>query len=221
MPVSVGDVNLVQGNLVQRSGVVLDDAGTVYLLSVLANGENELLRISRENAVKQLILYRGWPYIVDTKGRLFSLDVSWQQALRQKLPYIFMRMIKTLPLAAAAGAGSWALTMFDQNFTGFISMSAFQQPSVAFLSGIMLYYGLDLTRTVFFKKPRAIGEGGNYFTQKLGEGVVNIEEDQNYDDYVVTFKKKRKRKADQFLSLMAPAIADSRCIEALIRMNMR
>jgi hypothetical protein len=171
--------------------------------------------------VQDLIMYRGWPYILDRRGRLYAFDVSWKTDFRNKLPYIAMRSLRTIPLAVGAGVGVYGLAMLDQTFTGVISIEAFR-PSQAFWSGFMGFYGLDLAYTVFLKSHRAIGWGGNFFTTLVAKGVTEVKPDQNYDDYQVISRRGRGRVENRFLSHLAPAYAGhSSCVEYLTKMNMR
>jgi hypothetical protein len=187
----------------------------------LANGENNLLRISRRGAVEELVMYRGWPYILDRRGRFYAFDISWKTNFKNKLPYMAMRSVKTIPYAIASGIGVYGLALLDQTFTGIITSATFNS-SEAFLAGFLKYYGLDTAHTLFFKSHRKINRGTNFFTTLVAKGVSQIQEDKDYDDYRVTIKRGRSASEVRFLSHLAPTYAGhSTCIEYLTRMNLR
>ncbi len=221
LPMRVGDVNLIRGNLTHRSGVVLDDQGTAYILSVLANGENNLLRISRKGMVKELIMYRGWPYILDKRGRLWAFDVSWRTSFRNKVPYIAFRSLKTAPISLLAGVGVYGLALLDETFTGLMPADNFE-PSSGFWAGVIGYYGFDLAHTLFLKSHRSINRGGDFFRELIAKAVQEISPDTSYDDYVITSSLGRGRLQHRYLSHLAPTYAGtSSCLEYLTKMNMR
>jgi hypothetical protein len=220
LPMRVGDVQLVRGHITQQSGVVLDDQGTAYLLTVLANGENNLLRISRKGAVKELVMYRGWPYVLDKRGRLYAFDVSWKTSFRNKVPYMSMRALKSVPVAFGLGVALYGLALLDESFIGFIPFENFH-PSTAFWDGIILYYGIDGAKTLFFTSHRKINRGGDFFRQLIAKSVTDLTPHQQYDDYVVSSRTARDSQT-RFLSMLAPAYAGSgTCLEYLTRMNLR
>lgn len=222
LPMKIGNVNIIRGNLVHRSGIVLDDQGTAYILSILSNQESNLLRISQRHAVKELIMYRGWPYILDKRGRLYAFDVSWKTSFKNKIPYIALRSIRTLPLAIGIGIGSYGLALMDATFTGILSIDAFQT-SNAFWSAFMLYYGLDIAHTVFLTSHRTINRGGNFFTELLEKGVTSAVADPSFDDFIISAKRFGSSHAQvRNLSHLAPDYAgQSSCLEYLTKMGMR
>ncbi|NJL24047.1 MAG: hypothetical protein HC902_01915 [Calothrix sp. SM1_5_4] len=44
LPMKIGEITIVSGNVTQRTGTVLDDRGTAYVLSII--GANEVLILS-------------------------------------------------------------------------------------------------------------------------------------------------------------------------------
>lgn len=221
LPMKIGDVNVVQGQAIQRSGVVLGDDDTAYLLSMLSNGENHLMRISRRGAVAKLVLFRGWPYILDKHGRIYSLDISWKTVFRSKLPYITMRSLKTLPIALGIGGAIYGIALLDQTMTGIIATDNFHA-SDAFWGSVITFYGLDIGYTTFVRTQRDSGDGGNFFKEVIAKGVTEFTEDPRLADYRIVAKQAPVQTQVRYLSKLAPNYSGtSSCIEYLTKMNMK
>lgn len=223
LPMRIGEVNVVAGNVLHRVGVVLDDQGTVYLLSVLSNGDSNLLRISRTGVAKELIMFRGWPYILDKRGRVWAFNPSWGTDLRNKIPYIALRSVRTLPVAGAIGIASFGVALIDQTLFGILPFQNFTGWS-AFFSGVTAFYGIDVAHTIFFMSPRTVGTGGNYFTERIASGVKEVKRDPQFRDFQLVLAKgwPRAKRSVMRLSEVSPEYASrSSCLEYLTRMNMR
>ncbi len=221
LPMKFGDVTIVQGQATQRSGVVLGDDDTAYLLSMLANGESHLMRISRRGSVSKLVLFRGWPYILDKHGRIYAFDISWKTAFKSKVPYIAMRSLKSLPLAVAASGAVYGVALLDQTLTGLISIESFQ-PSEAFWGTLLTYYAVDITHTVLMRTHRSAGDGGNFFKELVAKGVTEFSEDPQFADYRIVSSKAPIQSRVQYLSKIMPNYAGtSSCLEYLTKINLR
>jgi hypothetical protein len=220
LPVKIGKVTIVQGEATQRTGIVLGDDDTAYILTMLANGQSHLMRISRKGAVSKLVMFRGWPYILDKHGRIYAFDVSWSTSLKGKIPYMTMRSLKSLPLAIGIGGAVYGVALLDQTFTGFISTENFT-PSHAFWGTLLTYYTLDTAHTLFLRSHRSAGDGGNFFKALVAKGVSEFTEDAEFSDYRIISKSDSTLGQLQFLSKVMPSYAGrSDCIEYLTKINM-
>ncbi|MBX3022121.1 MAG: hypothetical protein KF799_10645 [Bdellovibrionales bacterium] len=220
MPLMIGDTKIVSGNLAHRTGLVLDEEGTVYILSVSGASHATLFRISKKNTAKQLILYRGWPYLLDNHGRLMAFDASWYTSLRNKFPYLSMRFVKTAPLAVGVGLSGYFINLIDGTFLGLLP-SRDVQAFTTILGGVLVFYGLDIGNTILNRSHRAIDMGSNFFTLTVAKGVSDIVPHPDFDDYLVETKAWRKVVKREPLSLLIPhSLVGRSCAEYLTRLSL-
>lgn len=161
-PMMIADKMIVDGNMTHRTGVVLDEDGTVYILSVTGASQESLLRVSKKGSVKQLILYRGWPYVLDNHGKIYAFDDSWYGSLSNKFSYMGIRALKTVPVAVGVGLSAYAIGLVDTTFLGFLPTREVPA-SATILGGMLVFYGADLAYTAFVRSHRDIGHGGNFY----------------------------------------------------------
>jgi hypothetical protein len=219
----VGNTIISVRHPILQTGIAADVDGTVYLLTALANGDKKLMRLSRKYAAKKLILYQGWPYILTRRGKLYALNISWWPSLKNKLPAATGRFIRKLPKAGATGAGLFTLSALNLWLHGGApSDSITLQPEMMGFSGVALYYLLDGTATLFFRRSRITTRGGNYFTTKVASRVKDVVEDKEKNDYRIVEFKAAAPQAQLFLSDVAPHYTrDSSCIYALTKFILR
>jgi hypothetical protein len=198
----IGDLNFSKSVPLEMSSIALGEDGTVYVVSVQTNGQQELLRISNKASADQLIIYRGHPYILDKQRRLYSFEPSLARQFQSRLPYIAKRLVTRSPLAFGTGVGFLALALFDQTFTGIVVSPTFALTQ-AFVSGVLAFYGLDAGRTMFITRATEIQAGTNFFTHLIAKGVREVTEHPHRDDYIVALDVKGGKIKNEALSILS------------------
>lgn len=217
----LGDVKIVRALMTQSIGIALGDDGTVYIVSTDGKNGPSHFRISRPGVAKELLMYKGWPYILDKRGNLYALSSSLATTLNNKLPYITIRFFKTIPIAFAAGVGTYAIGLIDNTFFGLVMGGANFSAASAFFGGVLGFYGIDISRTIFLKSQRAIGRGGNFFTQIVARNVQQITPNDLYDDYTIeTYEWPKKTKQHNLSQLIPGSVAGKTCVDYLTRLNL-
>ncbi|NJL24048.1 MAG: hypothetical protein HC902_01920 [Calothrix sp. SM1_5_4] len=179
---------------------------------------SSFFRISRKGVVKELFLYRGVPYILDNRNRLWAFNPSIAVSLGVKLPHITMQMLKHLPVAGAASLATTSLAFLDSATMGLVTANGFQ-PITAAATGFIGFYVGDFAYSMWTMSHKSIGAGGNFFTDLIEKNVVTVEADSAYDDFTITTKRRGKLRASYLSSLTAHLNRPS-CAEYLTRLTL-
>jgi hypothetical protein len=212
-PVKVGPVTLVDRHISIQSGFVLDSEGTVHLLTLISNGEKQLLRVSRQGAVEQLLIAsNGWPYILTKKGKIFAFDKSWKTRFKIKAPYAFSRVIWRFPYALSSGLGLYLLNFLLESAPLPDTTSHLGRAINLISVGAILYYGYDISRSFLSHSRTTFGTGGNFFTHQIASNVDSVTWDEDLSDFRITYRGKHRwseAPEDSFLSQLAPSYTSS------------
>jgi hypothetical protein len=221
VPVRISDTVLIDRRINLQTEMVVDQDKTAHLVSLFANGDARMLRISKKGAVKQPVMHEGWPYIVDKRGRLLAMDISWRTILRGKVPVMFRRLGTKFKAAAGSGVALFILGYIDVAIHSGTVGSEWHLPETLGFTGFFSVYLGDALLTAFSRSPYQLGRGGNYFRTVVARDVVGVKPDpDNEGDFIIKFKTadpSGKRK--NHLSDLAPDYTKStKCQFFLTRM---
>jgi hypothetical protein len=85
-------ITIVKSFPVPFSRIGLGDDGTVYLTTTLIDGDVRFLRVSQPNVGIQLIMHRGYPYLLDRQSQLLSFQTTLKARFRSFIRKLFSRM---------------------------------------------------------------------------------------------------------------------------------
>lgn len=186
--IKVGDMNLTARQTTVSFGIVVDDNNTVYLMSVFGNGEVRSMRVSRVADVKQSVMERGWPYILDKRGRLYAFDVSWRSKFMAKSPIVMRTMVRHFRIAAGAAAVMFVggylnsainFGLFHPNLESMTSWAA---------TGFVSVYVLDYLFHALFRSQYQMHSGGNFFRKLIAKNVEEIEYNSLLDTHEIRYR---------------------------------
>lgn len=219
-PLKIGNLILVNRKIQMQTEFVVDDTNTAYMMTTFANGTVRTMRISSKGAVRQPIMYRGWPYILDTKGRLWALDNSLKTNIRTKTPAIVKRLWTHFPYAAATSLGMYGLGWLNIWIHSGATDSDVAQPLTLATAGFVTFYLVDSLITVLRRSHVHLKLGGNFFRYPLGKDVESVVFEPIKNDFEIRFKKLPKdSRGPIFLGDFAPGYTkNTDCIYELTKM---
>jgi hypothetical protein len=215
--IRVGSASFVDRRVSMQTEVALDSESTAYLLTIFGNGTVRTMRISRREVVKQLILYRGWPYILDKKGNLFAMDISWKTMMKNKMPMVMQRLtsMRTFLYASGFGVTGFSLAWFN-NYIHSGGLSSEYSPDYFGPTSFALYYLWDAVMTTFVRSHYKVAWGGNFFTRQIAKNVESLEYSSGDQDYLIRY---RKSQLSDHLNQLASESPDAGCMFKLSILN--
>lgn len=211
-PVRISRSVLVDRKINMQTQMVLDEAGTAYLMSVFASGQVTSMRISNKGAAKDAVMYLGWPYILDRRGRLIAMDISWQTIMRSKTPAVLQRIRSNLGNAAALGLGLAGVGLIDSVWGFGINNLTYNESAFLGASGFLTYFATDSLVTYLFRSPKTLGTGGNFFRRVVARKVDRVEATPSDQDYSIIYRNTGDPSRPRLLSDVAPEYTTSpRC----------
>ncbi len=218
-PIQVSRTVFMHRQINMQTQLAVDPQDTAFLMSVYANGLIRSLRISRKKVVKTPVMYMGWPYILDKKGRLWAMDTSWKTQILAKTPVVLKRLVTKFPRAAGFGVGMLGFGWLEHWLYGEGAfVQGFSSLEMAG-AGFVTFYIVDAATTFLFRSHFRLQRGGNFFKTKIADNVMEIVPEAGTQDWVVRFRDSRAGDPITLLSSLAPDYTKkTNCIYELTRM---